>query len=565
MASVTKRSRTAESLAAGALLGRGRRRGRGGSRWRRVVAGEQRVAGDRGHRRDGRDEHRQPASLRGAGRRGQHRVRRRPACAALAHRRAERARAVAELARRNRGLGAGRLVDGLEKAIARPVVVELVDASRRQRPRGLRPHLGRSEPRVAPPAAAEQVEHDLLERLERGVRRRRAVVGILREQLLEPLAQARVEVRPGLPRVGQRVVDVLPDDRERVLVGVERHPADEHLVRHDADRVEVRARAELLARALLGSHVLRRADGRPRDGQKRSAERGVVRLGDAEVRELDPSLGGHEDVLRLDVAVGDPAALRVRQAREQALEHAHRLGDREVVQVLAQASALDVLHRDVRPALVLEVVEHRDDVRMVQRPGELRLAREARREDALVGDAEAVELLQRDLALEAGLAGEVDRRHPALADPTQDLIAPHGATRCVDLVPGHGARLPFRRTHPSYRQPRRKSPTAQYRGEHVGCTQRVARRLGTGAHRPALGRGRSRAGLRAPPPRRHDRRPAAGGARRAAAGDGRHRRPRRAGLHPDRRLGAARRRRRHDRGRRALYRQGALRGRASSS
>ena len=90
-----------------------------------------------------------------------------------------------------------------------------------------------------------------------------------------------------------------------------------------------------------------------------------------------------------------------------------------------QRAALDVLHRDVRRAVVLEVVVHGDDVRMAQRAGHARLAQEALRERG-VGGVERRQLLERDEAVEVGLAGEVDHRHAAAPDLAEDLVAADG-------------------------------------------------------------------------------------------------------------------------------------------
>ena len=57
------------------------------------------------------------------------------------------------------------------------------------------------------------------------------------------------------------VVDLLVGDADRVLAG-ERRPAGDHLVHHDAERVEVAARVGLGALGLLGREVRRRAHHR---------------------------------------------------------------------------------------------------------------------------------------------------------------------------------------------------------------------------------------------------------------------------------------------------------------
>jgi hypothetical protein len=68
---------------------------------------------------------------------------------------------------------------------------------------------------------------------------------------------------------------------------------------------------------------------------------------------------------------------------------------------------------------------------MAQRAGDARLAQEALRERG-VGRVERGELLERDEAVEVGLAGEIDHRHAAASDLAEDLVA---ADRLQDV--GH--------------------------------------------------------------------------------------------------------------------------------
>ena len=87
-----------------------------------------------------------------------------------------------------------------------------------------------------------------------------------------------------------------------------------------------------------------------------------------------------------------------------------------------QRAALDVLHRDVRRALVLEVVVDGDDVRVAERPGHPRLAQEPLGE-RLVREWSDASSLSATMPVEIGLAREVDRGHAAAADLLQDLVA----------------------------------------------------------------------------------------------------------------------------------------------
>ena len=118
----------------------------------------------------------------------------------------------------------------------------------------------------------------------------------------------------------------------------------------------------------------------------------------------------------------DAVRFRVSEAGEQALEHAADLRQVHPADVRAQRAALDVLHRDVRRAVVLEVVVHGDDVRVRQRTRHARLAQEALGEGG-IGGVERAELLERHEPIEVGLAGEVHHRHAAATHLSEDLVA----------------------------------------------------------------------------------------------------------------------------------------------
>ena len=107
-------------------------------------------------------------------------------------------------------------------------------------------------------------------------------------------------------------------------------------------------------------------------------------------------------------------------------------------------AALEVLHRDVGRAAALEVVVDRDDVRVAERAGEPGLAQEAAGDGGL-GALQERELLERDVAVELALAGEVDGRHAAAADLAEDLVS---------------ADTPYRRHAPNRPVPRRTRRTA---------------------------------------------------------------------------------------------------------
>src|SRR3954463_72095 len=88
----------------------------------------------------------------------------------------------------------------------------------------------------------------------------------------------------------------------------------------------------------------------------------------------------------------------------------------------AQVAALDVAHRDVQGALVLARVVDRDDVRVVDRRRQARLADEALTESRVLGELRGDEL-EGDRTVEVELDGPVDDAHAAATGDAGDAVA----------------------------------------------------------------------------------------------------------------------------------------------
>ena len=161
---------------------------------------------------------------------------------------------------------------------------------------------------------------------------------------------------------------------------------------------------------------------------------------DAEVGDLHAAFGIDEDVVRLDVAMHDPVPVREAQRRENLARVLDRDGDRRrpaLDDQLLQRPPVEVLHRDVVGALGLTAVVDRDDVRMRERGGVLRLTAKALHE-LLVARVPVVQDLDRDPAAELLVLREIDVRHPAGAELAHDLI-PTVEKRSDERVrDGHG-------------------------------------------------------------------------------------------------------------------------------
>ena len=110
---------------------------------------------------------------------------------------------------------------------------------------------------------------------------------------------------------------------------------------------------------------------------------------------------------------------------------------------LRQVLALDQLHHQrAHAARFLEAVDVRD-VRMVQRREHLRFAREPREPFGIVGEGVRQDL-ERDIAIELGVASAIHLAHPAFADRRCDFVHAEARTRArandVDYTVGISSR-----------------------------------------------------------------------------------------------------------------------------
>ena len=205
----------------------------------------------------------------------------------------------------------------------------------------------------------------------------------------------------------------------RRVVGDEWRLAAEHLVAYDAKRVEVAASIDgAVAGGLLGRHV----GGSP-DRHSRSGETRVAAVGECA---RDAEVGHHraarlfvdDDVVGLDVAVNDVAAVRVRERVGDFAKNAPHFDRRDrtvLLEALAEVIALYVRHDEVNEIVPLFDGVNRNDVGVIELRGGLSLAQKSL---ANVG-AEAQlrrQHLDRDLALETLVPGAIHDAHTATTD-----------------------------------------------------------------------------------------------------------------------------------------------------
>jgi len=270
----------------------------------------------------------------------------------------------------------------------------------------------------------------------------------------------------------RRRLDLALDQRvDDLLRGAAIQPLpDRDLVEHDAEREDVAAVIDVLARRLLRRHVAELA------GQHLGARVLAARARDPEIDHLHEAVLRDEQVRRRDIEVDDVerlagqrrafrAALRVKiaQPRGRLADQLDRVLERQEPAVRDAAPAQlvelltdDVLHRDVRDAVVLVDVVDVHDVGVVELRADLRLVEEHLDDPRIIGELRA-QLLDHDFLLEAGhrrLARQIDLRHTADREPAQQRVAPaelhrleirgavarHVTPRCAASVPSIAAR-----------------------------------------------------------------------------------------------------------------------------
>ena len=287
---------------------------------------------------------------------------------------------------------------------------------RRGRPRRpRRAHERRRDRRCARQLAAQR-------RLARSGERapaRIAVARRLRERLRDDRVEAGGNARPHVARPRRRLVHVRVDGGDLGLA-LERRLPREALEEHAPERVDVGPAVDRAALDLLGRDVRDGADERPLTRQ--AADRGEV-LRQAEVAQVGVVAGirrPHEHVAGLHVAVDEPERVRrVERGGDLADERDRALGAQRALlpEQLAQVEPVDEAHDEVEHAVVLAHRERRDDVRLVERGGDLRLAQESLAEARVpreLGDQH----LERDLA---------GRRAPPRGRPHRSRRARAGA------------------------------------------------------------------------------------------------------------------------------------------
>ena len=214
-----------------------------------------------------------------------------------------------------------------------------------------------------------------------------------------------------------------------VRVPFEGGPAGQALEEDAAERVDVGARADRFPLDLLGGEAVDGAEAPGSLGQRRSGWK-LLSQAEAEERDMLARGGirrrGDEHLTRRETAVHEaPAPPRRIEGIGQLSDDRKRTLGGEPALVCEQAheiDGVDVPHGDVQAPLCLTGLVDGDDVRMVERGGDLRLTQESLPEAHVGGELGAQEP-ERDPPVAAHVPGEVHDPQAAPAEQRLDSIA----------------------------------------------------------------------------------------------------------------------------------------------
>ena len=139
-------------------------------------------------------------------------------------------------------------------------------------------------------------------------------------------------------------------------------------------------------------------------------------LGQAEIENLDVPARGQHQIGRLDIAMHDSLGVRI----VERVGGLHANGDdfgclqRTLAEALAQRPAFDIFHGQEPEILVLSDLVDGGDVGVSQSGSEARFLDEALHTFGIGGHF-GRQNFQRHAAAEAGIVGQIDRAHAALA------------------------------------------------------------------------------------------------------------------------------------------------------
>jgi hypothetical protein len=254
----------------------------------------------------------------------------------------------------------------------------------------------------------------------------------------------------------------------------------EHFVEHAAETEKVRPRVDAVSSDLFWGHVPRSAEhhsgaGPGAGGRNRFVHQPVRRvglrpfdeLGNAKVEQLDVPVPGDEDVLGLQVAVGNALLVRSGESLRYLDGPLQGGGQRNgpFRQALAQRLALEQLGDEVGLSILKPDVVEGHHVGVVEGAGQPSLALKALEQRRVAAEGFGHDF-ERDVPLQARVAGSVDFGHSAGAHQRDDLV---GANPCARLKTHRAGRLAQRSGTRADNTAARAGPVERRGGRGLQC------------------------------------------------------------------------------------------------
>ena len=242
----------------------------------------------------------------------------------------------------------------------------------------------------------------------------RALLTALEDDLVHTVRDVRIE----LSGRRHRFLDVADRDRYGRLP-VKRHFACEHLIQSHAERIDI---ALLVAESASGLFRGGIVHGSHDIGSDRVAGR---RLGNTEIRDLDLSFAGNDDILRLDISVDNVVSVGRFESHGDLQSDRDRLFIAQIsllAYVIFQCDAVHKFHDNIVNALFLTDVIDIYDIGMHQACRSLRLHPEFGYKIRVFRKL-LLQDLDRHITVQCVVLGFIYIRHTACADLFKDLVA----------------------------------------------------------------------------------------------------------------------------------------------
>ncbi len=172
---------------------------------------------------------------------------------------------------------------------------------------------------------------------------------------------------------------------------------------------------------LLGGHIVRGAHQHPGGGGEAGRVKllGDPKIGQQRARLL--KLLAQKNITGLDVAMNNAPPVGEIEGRSDRYQHSDELVQAKrpgLLETVLQRAPSQELHRDVGHAVMLTHIVDRHNAWMIERGDHHGLTLEAVEQIGVVAVLR-IQNLERNLALEDGIKGTVDHRHPA---PSEELF-----------------------------------------------------------------------------------------------------------------------------------------------